>query len=176
MQRCTQTCWQKLQQHQCLSEVYKKRNVQVFLHPTVAEIFNSMCSMCQCLKLTLPFSSTTTTTDTSSRPLAPPVIGHICLLHCLCHPQPSQLAETAFPPAWESQTSYMAGGERPQSTGKKKKHPGVFPVLMCSLWRALEATTSSAALRVDLPCSLTSCCSSVSVHSASSSGLKQHCS
>lgn len=100
----------------------QKRNVQVFPHPTVAEIFNSMCLMCQRLKLTLPFSSTTTTTtDTSSRPLAPPVIGHICLLHCLCHPQQSQLAETAFPPAWESQTSYMAGGggERPQSTEKK---------------------------------------------------------
>lgn len=108
----------------------QKRNVQVFPHPTVAQIFNSMCLMCQRLKLTLPFSCTTTT-HTSSRPLAPPVIGHICLLHCLCHPQQTQLAETAFPPAWESQTSYMAGGERPQSA--EKKHPGVFPVLMCSL-------------------------------------------
>lgn len=79
------------------------------------------------LKLMLPFSSTTTT-HTSSRALAPPVIGHICRLHRLCHSQ--QLAETASPPACEQQTSHMAGGQRPQSI---ERSPAVFPALMRSL-------------------------------------------
>lgn len=57
----------------------------------------------------------------------------------------------------------MAGRQRPQSP----------PVLTRSLRRAPEATKIYAVLRVDLPCSPTSRCGSVSDHSASSTGLKR---
>lgn len=57
-------------------------------------------------------SSSRMKTHSSSKPLAPPVVGHVCLLHCLCPLDKAQLGETAFLPACGLQTSYKAGGSQ----------------------------------------------------------------
>lgn len=124
-------------------------------HSTLDDILDRMWRN---LRPMLPFGSATTT-HTSSKPLAPLVIGCVCPLRRLCHPQQTRRAERDVPPACGSQTSCMAGGRRQGIPGGLSS-PGAFTLEgvrggkeLCSSWGG-----SSVFLHFLLPFSASSLC------------------
>lgn len=113
-------------------------------------------------------------------PLAPPVVGHVCLLHCLCPSVRARFDETASLPACELQTFYKAvlnklkawvefqhcslSGclikihEKSNSDSSWKVTTSSYPSWLCLVYRTKEAMNNGAEPGLALPHSFASCC------------------